>query len=153
MRHGTANRRHRNRGGNNGAGNNNGGRRSGGGQRTQVFDSNGPDVRIRGTAHQVAEKYMTLAKDAASAGDRILSESYLQHAEHYQRIIISFGDHVQERRPASFDGSDSDSNPYAQRDEQPSGESDLSLPTSILGSGANVESKAAAKERTVEVAS
>lgn len=56
----------------------------------QVFDSNGPDVRIRGTAYQVHEKYMALAKDAGSAGDRILAENYLQHAEHYQRLINSW---------------------------------------------------------------
>lgn len=64
-------------------------RRGGGGgsNRMQVFDSNGPDVRIRGTAWQVHEKYMALAKDAGSAGDRILAENYLQHAEHYQRMI------------------------------------------------------------------
>lgn len=68
-------------------------RRSGGGggsNRMQVFDSNGPDVRIRGTAWQVHEKYMALAKDAGSAGDRILAENYLQHAEHYQRLINSW---------------------------------------------------------------
>jgi hypothetical protein len=55
--------------------------------RIQNFDSNGPDVRIRGTAYQINEKYVTLARDAASAGDRVLAESYLQHAEHYQRFI------------------------------------------------------------------
>ena len=55
MRHGTTNRRQRNRGGS--------GRRNNQ-QKMQVFDSNGPDVRIRGTAHQVTEKYMALAKDA-----------------------------------------------------------------------------------------
>jgi len=53
----------------------------------QSFDSNGPDVRIRGTAYQINEKYMTLARDATSAGDHVLAESYLQHAEHYQRFI------------------------------------------------------------------
>lgn len=55
--------------------------------RVQSFDSNGPDVRIRGTAHQINEKYVTLARDATSAGDHVLAESYLQHAEHYQRFI------------------------------------------------------------------
>lgn len=55
--------------------------------RVHTFDSNGPDVRIRGNAYQINEKYLTLARDAASAGDRILAESYLQHAEHYQRTI------------------------------------------------------------------
>jgi hypothetical protein len=53
----------------------------------QVFDSNGPDVRIRGTAYQICEKYLALAKDAAAMGDRVVAESYLQHAEHYQRLI------------------------------------------------------------------
>lgn len=55
--------------------------------RVQTFDSNGPDVRIRGTAYQINEKYVALARDATSAGDRVLAESYLQHAEHYQRFI------------------------------------------------------------------
>jgi len=64
---------------------NSGGRRVN--PRVQTFDSNGPDVRIRGTAYQINEKYVTLARDATSAGDRVLAESYLQHAEHYQRFI------------------------------------------------------------------
>jgi hypothetical protein len=55
--------------------------------RHQTFDSNGPDVRIRGNAFQVHEKYLALARDAQSAGDRIAAENYLQHAEHYYRII------------------------------------------------------------------
>jgi len=55
--------------------------------RHQTFDSNGPDVRIRGNAFQVYEKYQALARDAQIAGDRIAAENYLQHAEHYYRII------------------------------------------------------------------
>ncbi|MFO1058083.1 MAG: DUF4167 domain-containing protein [Dongiaceae bacterium] len=53
----------------------------------QTFDSNGPDVRVRGNAYQVLEKYLAMARDASSAGDRIAAENYLQHAEHYYRII------------------------------------------------------------------
>ena len=53
------------------------------------YDSNGPDVRVRGTASQVYEKYQTLARDAMSTGDRVMSENYLQHAEHYYRIVLS----------------------------------------------------------------
>lgn len=83
MRHGSTSRRSRNRSG--------GGKR-GSQNRTQVFDSNGPDVRIRGTAHQVCEKYTVLAKDASSTGDLVLTQSYLQHAEHYQRLINSWGE-------------------------------------------------------------
>ena len=55
--------------------------------RTQTFDSNGPDVRIRGNAYQVLEKYLALARDATAAGDRIASENFYQHAEHYYRLI------------------------------------------------------------------
>jgi hypothetical protein len=55
----------------------------------QTFDSNGPDVRIRGSAFQVHEKYLQLARDASSSGDRIMAENYLQHAEHYYRIIAA----------------------------------------------------------------
>ena len=75
---------------NNGGGNNHSNGQAGGRRvnpRVQTFDSNGPDVRIRGTAYQINEKYVTLARDATSAGDRVLAESYLQHAEHYQRFI------------------------------------------------------------------
>ena len=87
-------RRYRGRGNNGGGGgqghhhnnhNNNGQRRIN--PRVHTFDSNGPDVRIRGNAYQITEKYQALAKDAAAAGDRVLAESYLQHAEHYQRLI------------------------------------------------------------------
>lgn len=91
MRHGMMNRRSRNN--NRGSSNapRRGGSSSGGGvSRSHVFDSNGPEVRIRGTAFQVHEKYVALAKDAASVGDRILAENYLQHAEHYQRVINSW---------------------------------------------------------------
>ncbi len=53
----------------------------------QSFESNGPDVRIRGNAHQVYEKYLAMARDAHSTGDRISAEGYYQHAEHYFRIM------------------------------------------------------------------
>lgn len=53
----------------------------------QTFDSSGPEVRIRGNAYQVLEKYLAMARDAASAGDRIAAENYYQHAEHYYRVI------------------------------------------------------------------
>lgn len=62
-------------------------RGGGGGNRNQSFDSNGPDVKVRGSAAQVAEKYAALARDASSTGDRVAAENYLQHAEHYTRIV------------------------------------------------------------------
>lgn len=53
------------------------------------YESNGPDVKVRGTAAHVAEKYMSLARDAQAAGDIVAVESYLQHAEHYNRIVMA----------------------------------------------------------------
>jgi hypothetical protein len=55
--------------------------------RNHVFDSSGPEMRVRGTAQQLFEKYQQLARDASSNGDRVLGEAYYQHAEHYFRII------------------------------------------------------------------
>lgn len=51
------------------------------------YESNGPDVKIRGSALQVADKYSQLARDAQSSGDRVMAENYFQHAEHYYRIV------------------------------------------------------------------
>jgi hypothetical protein len=63
---------------------------SGGGvplNRNHVFDSNGPEIRIRGTAQQLFEKYLQLGRDATSGGDRVTAEAFFQHAEHYFRIL------------------------------------------------------------------
>jgi len=85
MRQGPNNRRSRGRGPR---------RPHNGNPRQQTFDSNGPDVRIRGNAYQVLEKYLAMARDATSAGDRIAAENYYQHAEHYYRIVnVNGGDH------------------------------------------------------------
>ncbi|GHC76103.1 hypothetical protein GCM10010136_26490 [Limoniibacter endophyticus] len=70
-------------------GRNNNNNRRGPNPLTRNYESNGPDVKIRGSAQQVAEKYMTLARDAQSSGDRVMAENYLQHAEHYNRIIAA----------------------------------------------------------------
>ncbi len=80
------NRRMRGRGGGN---NNQNQNRKGPNPLTRNYESNGPDVKIRGSAQQIAEKYATLARDAQSAGDRVMAENYLQHAEHYNRIIMT----------------------------------------------------------------
>src|SRR5712691_9323176 len=55
-------------------------------QRTQSFDSNGPNIKIRGSAHQIFERYIALAREAATSGDRIGAENFYQHAEHYFRV-------------------------------------------------------------------
>jgi hypothetical protein len=59
--------------------------------RVQTFDSNGPNVKIRGNAYQVFERYVALAREAASSGDRIAAENFYQHAEHYFRIMNADG--------------------------------------------------------------
>lgn len=56
---------------------------------SRSYESNGPDVKIRGTAHHIGEKYLQLARDAQSSGDPVMAESYLQHAEHYFRLIAA----------------------------------------------------------------
>eukprot|EP00903_Cladosiphon_okamuranus_P002569 g2567.t1 len=56
---------------------------------TRTYESNGPDVKIRGTAMHIAEKYQQLARDAQASGDRVMSENYNQHAEHYLRIVAA----------------------------------------------------------------
>ena len=54
--------------------------------RNTSYESNGPDVKLRGNAQQLHEKYMALAHDAASAGERISAEAYTQFADHYFRL-------------------------------------------------------------------
>ncbi|MFN3481481.1 MAG: DUF4167 domain-containing protein [Rhabdaerophilum calidifontis] len=56
---------------------------------TRSYESNGPDVKVRGTAQHIAEKYTQLARDAHASGDPVMAESYLQHAEHYYRLIAA----------------------------------------------------------------
>jgi len=53
------------------------------------YESNGPDVKLRGTAAQIAEKYSSLARDAVASGDMVTAENYFQHAEHYKRIVMA----------------------------------------------------------------
>lgn len=84
-----------------GRGNNN---RKGPNPLSRNYESNGPDVKIRGNAQHVAEKYTTLARDAQSSGDRVMAENYLQHAEHYNRIILA----AQAQAPVQYQRDDRD---------------------------------------------
>ncbi|MGC1560389.1 MAG: DUF4167 domain-containing protein [Bradyrhizobium sp.] len=137
MRNGQNNKRMRNRNNNN---NNN--NRRGQNPMTRVFESNGPDIKIRGTASHVAEKYVQLARDARSSGDPVAAENYYQHAEHYFRLIAAAQEQFRQNQPqprleaemASDDGEDDDSfssfgqepgfvpvqqQPFMQRDNNP----------------------------------
>lgn len=79
--------RPRNKTGNNGGHNNNQRRNSMGNILNRVFESAGPDGKVRGTPQQIIDKYQALARDAQVAGDRVAAESYLQHSEHYSRLL------------------------------------------------------------------
>jgi Domain of unknown function (DUF4167) len=66
---------------------------------SRMYESNGPDVKIRGTASHVAEKYLQLARDAQSSGDPIAAENYYQHAEHYFRVIAAAQEQFRQSQP------------------------------------------------------
>jgi hypothetical protein len=90
MRQGQQHRRGRSRGSSGGNGSHGHHHRKGQNPLARSFESNGPDVKVRGTAADIAAKYITLARDAQSSGDPVLAENYLQHAEHYNRMIIAY---------------------------------------------------------------
>src|SRR5260370_36261430 len=90
------NKRMRNRNNNN---NNNNNNRRGQNPMTRVFESNGPDIKIRGTGSHVAEKFGQLASDARSSGDPVAAENYSQHAEHYFRLIAAAQEQFRQNQP------------------------------------------------------
>lgn len=92
------NPKQRSRGRGNGGSNNNGPKKHIP-NRSQVFDSSSPEGRIRGSAHQVLEKYLAMARDASSQGDRVAAENYYQHAEHYFRTINAHNQNNGRNRP------------------------------------------------------
>ncbi|MBP0494717.1 DUF4167 domain-containing protein [Roseomonas indoligenes] len=69
--------------------------------RNHVFDSIGPDMRMRGTAQQLFEKYLQLGRDATGSGDRVMAEGYFQHAEHYFRILNAMNQAQQQQTGGS----------------------------------------------------
>ena len=109
MRQGSHSKRNRGRGGN---------RRSGTPGRNHTFDSNGPDIRIRGNAHQVHEKYMNLAREASTNGEAVLAESYFQHAEHYYRILSAFTDEAnnEQNKNRAIQSSSNENNNHDQQE-------------------------------------
>jgi Domain of unknown function (DUF4167) len=72
-------------------------------QRSHSFDSAGPNVKIRGTPHQIFERYTTLAREASTGGDRVAAENLYQHAEHYFRVMnaVNEGQHHRATRPTA----------------------------------------------------
>ena len=87
-----------------------------------MFDSNGPDGRIRGNAHQVMERYLALARDASSQDDRVMAENCYQHAEHYLRLLNAYNQsNPQPRRPFPSEQGDQ---PEHQEDGEAEAEND-----------------------------
>jgi hypothetical protein len=127
MRNGQNNKRMRNRNNNNNNNSNNNNRR-GQNPMTRVYESNGPDIKIRGTASHVAEKYVQLARDARSSGDPVAAENYYQHAEHYFRIIAAAQEQFRQNQPQqlprpdnemSTDEGDDDGDSYSNFGQEP----------------------------------
>ena len=118
-------------------GRNNGGRRNGP-TRSQHFESNGPDVKVRGNAQQVVEKYLTLAREAATAGDPVMAENYYQHAEHYYRIQFAgdrSGPRPETPGPNGDGSADADFDDADGRGAQPSGIAARNQPAPAEGPG------------------
>lgn len=87
--------------------------------RSNNFESNGPEVKVRGSAQQVVEKYLALARDATLTDDRVTAENYFQHAEHYYRVMTANGGGSEQRDQAASQHARSDSQPR-QGNAQPS---------------------------------
>ena len=94
---------------------------------TRVYESNGPDVKMRGTASHIAEKYLQLARDAQSSGDPVSEQGYLQHAEHYFRLIAAAQEQFRQATPffrgeAGMDGRDETRDDMSDEgDDEPAG--------------------------------
>ncbi len=123
MRQGSNPKRMRGRG-NNGRKNSN--------PRSNNFDSNGPEVKVRGNAQQVVEKYLALARDASLADDRVAAENYFQHAEHYYRVMTANGGGDEQRDQASPESADSENQQrgIARPSSGPTKETDVSAESS-----------------------
>ena len=106
---------HGGNGGGGGGGNNGGG----GFNPNRTFDSSGPEVKIRGSASHVYEKYLQLARDAHSGGDRIMAENYLQHAEHYYRIMAAAAAQQAQYQAQQAAMNPQANNPQLQHGQQP----------------------------------
>jgi len=100
-----------------GGGHSNGSGGGGGFNPNRTFDSSGPEIKIRGSASHVYEKYLQLARDANSGGDRVMAENYLQHAEHYFRIMAA-----QQAQQAQYQAQQAAQNVNRQAGEQPVGQ-------------------------------
>jgi Domain of unknown function (DUF4167) len=99
---------------------------------TRVFESNGPDVKIRGTPSHIAEKYLQLARDAQTSGDPVSAENYYQHAEHYFRLIAVAQEQFRQNNPQFYRAENETRDP---RDDGYDDGDDMSSPQGMPGPG------------------
>ena len=66
----------------------------------RVFDSAGPEGKVRGTPQQIIEKYQSLAHDSQLSGDRVSAENFQQHSEHYARLLLEAQKEIAEKAAA-----------------------------------------------------
>lgn len=117
-----------------GGGNSGGGGNGGGGfNPNRTFDSSGPEIKVRGSASHIYEKYLQLARDANSSGDRVMAENYLQHAEHYYRIVAAQQAQLAQQQAQQAAQRPADGQP------QPQPQNGGSAPSFSLAEGANEE--------------
>ncbi|SHK19732.1 protein of unknown function [Roseomonas rosea] len=107
--------------------------------RNHVFDSIGPDMRMRGTAQQLFEKYLQLGRDATGSGDRVMAEGYFQHAEHYFRILNAMNQ-AQQQQGGAAAGPQHGGRRYGGNDGQGDGFGDAEGEATITSSNGNYES-------------
>ena len=79
---------------------NNGRRPNPGNVINRVFDSAGPEGKVRGTPQQIIDKYQSLAHDSQLSGDRVSAENFQQHSEHYARILLEAQKEIAEKSAA-----------------------------------------------------
>ncbi|MEM1298323.1 MAG: DUF4167 domain-containing protein [Pseudomonadota bacterium] len=125
-----------------------GNRKSGGGggnNINRVYDSAGPEGKVRGTPQQIIDKYLSLARDAQTSGDRVTAENFLQHAEHYQRILITATQAQEQARREQQDAAEARSHAQGEQtgadaSEQPSAPDPAASPQPEIGGMAMIDS-------------
>ena len=108
----------------------------GGNNINRVYDSAGPEGKVRGTPQQIIDKYTTLARDAQTSGDQVTAENFLQHAEHYQRILIqAMGAQEQNRREQAAQNNEQPDVAPAPAADGGSGDKPAPAPAAVAGTG------------------
>ena len=110
------------------------GRRSGGHGGNRTYESSGPGSKIRGNASQLFDKYQAMARDAQTSGDRVAAENYMQHAEHYFRLLnLSNAPPQQQQRGQGHNAQGGQSAPDAQSAQEAPVNASRSAPVEVRG--------------------